>query len=223
MAQALLQAIPYAIGIALSPFVIIATVLLLLSRRPYANPIAYLAGWVSGMLLVTWATLHFLRGVDLSRGEPAEGGYLINLLIGVIMVAMGAMLWFTRPKGDAEPEMPGWLKIIENISPFLVFLIGFVGFSFNIKNLALYAGAMSAILMEGQTMTQRWIELIIVIIVSSLAILVPFVMVLAQRDRAPETLDRWEHWLLRHQAVISASVMGLFGLSMTIKGLSGLL
>lgn len=223
MAQALLQAIPYAIGIALSPFVIIATVLLLLSKRPYANPLAYLAGWVGGMLFVTWAVLYFLHGVELSRGEPKEGGYLINLLIGVIMVAMGAMLWFTRPKGDAEPEMPRWLSVVQNINPFLVLLIGFVGFSFNIKNLALFAGAMSAILMEGQTMSQRWVELIIVIIVSSLAILIPFIMVLAQGERAPATLDRWEHWLLRRQAVISAGVMVLFGLSMTLKGLSGLI
>jgi hypothetical protein len=223
MAPALIQAIPYAIGIALSPFVIIATVLLLLSKRPFVNPLAYLIGWLAGIFLITWAVLHFLEGYDLSQGEPKYDGHLVNLVIGLIMMAMGAMLWFTRPKGEAEPTMPRWLSIVQNVNPALVLLIGFVGFSFNIKNLALYAGALSAILMEGQTVTQAWIELIIVIIISSLAILVPFVTVLAQGDRSADTLARWQVWLMRHQAVVSAGVLLVFGLGMLLKGLTGVI
>ena len=64
MGQAIGEALPFAIGVAISPVPIIAIILMLLSTRAGANSAAFLAGWVLGVTGASVALLALTSQAD---------------------------------------------------------------------------------------------------------------------------------------------------------------
>jgi Sap, sulfolipid-1-addressing protein len=110
---------------ALSPWAIVAVILMLASDRP-SNSIAWLAGWTLSTFAVGLLVVFVFGGDDFSSGSSATTtASLVQLLLGVLLLLAAARFWSRRPArtGKTPPE-PGWMKKIGQMKPIWAFLIG---------------------------------------------------------------------------------------------------
>ena len=85
MGQAIGQVLGLAVGVAISPVPVIALILMLFSRRATTNSVAFLGGWLIGLVVVSIIVLSI--GIQAS-GENADSGGWIKLVIGVLFLAL---------------------------------------------------------------------------------------------------------------------------------------
>jgi len=74
MGSAAGEVLPLGIGVAVSPFPIIAVILMLLTKRAKSNAPAFLAGWVVGLAVVGVIVLLILNRMDVSVEEGSWAG-----------------------------------------------------------------------------------------------------------------------------------------------------
>ena len=77
------------LGIAISPVPIIVVILILFSDKAKTNGIAFLAGWIAGLLIVgALVTVLAGAGNALSGDCYSASTYPIKLLMGLVFLAM---------------------------------------------------------------------------------------------------------------------------------------
>jgi hypothetical protein len=94
MGQAIGGILPLAIGVAISVLPIIALILMLITPRARGNGLAFLAGWVLGLVIVGGSVLVIagVAGVSSSSG-PSTAAYAIKLLLGVLFLLLATRQW----------------------------------------------------------------------------------------------------------------------------------
>src|SRR4051794_22503080 len=78
---------------------------------------AFLLGWVVGLAVVGTITLIVSSGADASSNSSSDGVAWFKVVLGVLLLLVAARQWRGRPRGDAEPEMPKWMKSIDAFTP----------------------------------------------------------------------------------------------------------
>jgi hypothetical protein len=76
------QMLPSAVGVAISPFPIVAVVLMLVTARGRVNGPAFLLWWMSGLALVGAVLLSVASGVDAS--EPAMPASWVSVVVLIL-------------------------------------------------------------------------------------------------------------------------------------------
>jgi hypothetical protein len=71
------QILANAVGVAISPIPIIAVILMLLSRHPAANGLAFLAGWM--LALVVLCVVVLAIGFAGDSGQPSTVGSVVKI------------------------------------------------------------------------------------------------------------------------------------------------
>ena len=118
MGQAIGQALPLAVGVALSPVPIIVVVLMLVTPRAVANGPAFVLGWLIGIGAVGTVVLLIASSADASTsGAPATWTNVLKLVLGVLLVLVSLREWRGRPRGAEEPAPPKWMGAIEGFRP----------------------------------------------------------------------------------------------------------
>ncbi|HEY3864763.1 MAG TPA: GAP family protein [Solirubrobacteraceae bacterium] len=128
MGQAIGQVLSFGVGVALSPIPIIAVVLMLATPRGRVNGPAFLAGWILGLAVVGTVVLLAASGAGASEnGGPAEGLSIVKLALGVLLLVVALRQWRGRPRGEANPELPKWMRTIDTFTPVRAGGIGMAG------------------------------------------------------------------------------------------------
>jgi threonine/homoserine/homoserine lactone efflux protein len=142
MGQTIGEILPLAVGVAVSPIPIIAVILMLFSGRARANSLAFLVGWIVGIVAVC-AFFVWLAGTqDLSSaGQPSTLSSWIKVALGVLLLLADLREWRGRPEPGADAKMPGWMQRIDSLKPGAALGLGFLLSAVNPKNLLLIVGA----------------------------------------------------------------------------------
>ncbi len=109
--------------IALSPITVIPAVLVLHAPRPRPASLAFLGGWVLGLIGLTAA---FVGGSELLSGlhaTPPKWASWVRLVFGVALLALAAYHWFTRHR---QRSMPRWMRSFATLSPVRAGVVGAV-------------------------------------------------------------------------------------------------
>ena len=118
MGDAIGQVISLGVGVALSPVPIIAVVLMLATDRGRANGPAFILGWLIGLSVVGAIVLLVSSGSDASEsGEPAQWVSVLKLVLGVLLLLIAVREFRSRPRGDVEATLPGWMRTIDRFTP----------------------------------------------------------------------------------------------------------
>src|SRR5947207_15863182 len=90
--------VPHAVGVALSPLPIAALIFLLLSNRPKANSLGFLAGWFVALVInvLVFAFLFGASGVP--QGGDPTGVRIFHAVLGLILILFALNEWKKRPK-----------------------------------------------------------------------------------------------------------------------------
>jgi uncharacterized membrane protein YhaH (DUF805 family) len=216
------EVLPLAVGVALSPIPIIASILLLMSPRPRQLGVGFLAGWLAGVVitLVVFTLLsEVLPDRDESTGDQPIRG-VIQLVLGGALIALAVRRWRSRPKTGEEPTLPKWMSAIDAMTLTGAVRLAFLLAAVSPKNLLMLAAAGSAIgySLDGPGEIAGTIAALTVI--ASITIGVPVLSYVIAPAKARAALDGVRKFLTSNSAVIMSVLMLVLGVQVLGKSFS---
>lgn len=223
MGSAVGEILPLGIGVAVSPFPVIAVILMLFTRRAKSNAPAFLAGWVAGLALAGVIVLLISIRVDLPvDDESSAAGSTLRTVAGVLLLLLAWWQWQSRPQDGGETRMPPWMRRLDTANPAMAFALGVVLSGLNPKDTTLTVIAAAEIADAGLSAGESAVALAVFIAIATISVLAPVVLYFALGDRAEATLSGWKTWLFAHNAAVMAVLFLLFGVWLAAQGVRGL-
>jgi threonine/homoserine/homoserine lactone efflux protein len=221
--EAIGQALPLAIGVALSPTPIVAVVLMLTTPRGRTNGPAFLLAWVLGLAVAGTVFLLISSGADASEsGGPATWTSIVALVLGLLLLAVAVKQWRGRPRGDAAPALPSWMSAIDRFTTGRSLAMGVALAAINPKNLILIASAATAIAQVGASTGDQAVAMAVFVVVGTLGVGAPVVIYFTMGDKAHDLLDGLRTWMARENTTIMAVICVIIGFKLIGDGISGL-
>lgn len=211
----LVELIPLALVIAISPLSIIPAILVLHTPRPRPTSLAYLAGWLLGIAVVTAA---FVGGADLAGGLNTSPSWAphVRIVIGVALIAFGVYRWVTR---HSSPHSPKWLTSLTTIGPARAFITAAVLTVANPKVLAMCLAAGVAI---GTAALGRPVAFQAVIVFTAIAassVVIPVLAYLVAGERLDGPLSRLKIWMEHNHGALVGGILVFLGAALLYKGI----
>ena len=218
MVDELTELIPLALVIALSPLSIVPAVLVLHSPRPRPSGLAFLTGWVIGLVALTTLFIGVSGLLGGMGGQPPTWTSWVRIVIGVALITFRISRWLTR---HSKPhQMPG-TKHVTDAGPVKAFAIGAVLTVANPKVLFVCAAAGLAIGSSGLGHGIWGAEAVFVAVAAS-TVALPILAYTLSGDRLDPYLDRLKVWMEKHNAALVAAILVVIGLLVLYKGIHGL-
>ena len=221
-ADAIADLLPTALAVALSPFPIVAIVMVLASPRARSAGPAFAAGWVVGLSTVSVIVVVVASGAA-DRGSTADTGVnWLQVALGVVLFAMARRQWRGRPAPGETPEMPGWMAGIDGITPGRAVVLGLALSAANPKNLVLTLAAATSIAQAGLDGSQTAVAVAAFVAIGSLSVAGSVVFALVAPGPAARSLAGIRQFMVDHNAAIMTVVLVLLGAKVLGNGLGGL-
>ena len=207
MAEATKHVISYAIFVAISPIPLIAVVAMLAGPNGRVNGVAFLFGWLAGLLVAGSALVLLI-------GEPSEAQTDDSSNpFGWALLALGAgMIWLAikhlreRPRPGETPEPPSWLSAVDNYNALRAAGLAVALAIANPKNLILLAGAATAVAETGASTESKLEAMLVFAMIALIGPAIPVALRVFAGDRAEPTLAKLRTWLTRNNAMIVAVI-----------------
>lgn len=220
MAAVIGEALPLALGIAISPIPIIAAILMLLSPKARVTSVGFLLGWVIG--IVAAVTVFALLSSVLPEDDPDASRPIrgtIQLVLGALLLLLALGQWRKRPRAGEPAALPKWMQAIDTLTFPVAFGLGFLLSALNPKNLLMAAGAGVAIGSAALPAGSVVLVVAVFTLIAASTVIVPVVGYLIAADRLRGPLDALRGWLARENAVIMTVLLLVIGVSMVGKGI----
>jgi threonine/homoserine/homoserine lactone efflux protein len=223
MGQAIGQVLSFGVGVALSPVPIIAVVLMLATPKGRVNGPAFLAGWIVGLAVLGTIVLLAASGASASKhGAPANWVSILKIVLGVLLVLLAVKQWRNRPRGDAEPDLPKWMKTIDTFTPGRSVAMGVALSAVNPKNLILTVGAAAAIAQTGASTVNQAVALTVFIVIATLGVGAPVAIYYLMGERATKILSELHDWMAKENTAIMAVICLIIGAKLIGDAISAL-
>lgn len=212
--------LPAAAGIALSPFPIVAVILVVAGTHGRVAGPVFAFGWLVGLSALTAVAVGV--GGLLAGGDPATWAAWARILLGAVLLGLGVRKGLRRPRGDEPAIMPSWMAGLAAATPSRAWAVGFGLAALNPKNVAFALASASVIGQVGQDAGSALVEAVVFVLLASVTVVS---VVLVSRFGGPggtRALDRLQQRLLKHNDVIVAVVLLLIGATILGDGLTGL-
>lgn len=210
--------LPLALVIAASPFPVVPATLLLFTARPRATAAGFLAGWFVGVVTVTTAFALLAEVVELADEPPAWASWT-RVVLGLLLVVLGAREWLTRA---ADPKQPGWMAGLDTAVPSSARRLGLLLSAANPKIIALAAAGGLVIGSAGLVVASAIGSTVAFGLVASVTVAGPLLAYLVAGERVLGPLGRVRAWLQRNSSAVMAIVLVVIGLALVSAGVSGL-
>ena len=223
MGAAIGGALPFAVGIALSPIPIIAVVLILSTRRARVNGPVFVAGWLAGLAALGAIVLSIDGSAEASSPSSADTWVSwVKVAVGAVLLLTAAWQFRGRPKGDDQPELPKWVARMDEIKPLPAAGLGVVMGGLNPKNLLLVVGCATAIAQTGISGGEQAIAYAVFALIGTLGVGTPVGIYFAMGARSEKLLAGLKDWMARYNTVIMALICLLIGVKLIGDGITGL-
>lgn len=207
MSGLVLDVLPGAVGIAISPVALIVVIVLVLAadRR---RAVAFAAGWVIGLTLVT--TVGFFVGNALglrSEGLVSPVAGIIQLTAGIIIIALLLREWMRRARPDGHLQLSTWEERVGELTAkgAFRFALSLVLASPKSLSLSLVAGLLIS---AGPTGMSVWTAGVFIAVAVS-TVVAPLLWLLFGRGERDERLRALRDWLIVHEIPVATSVLAI--------------
>ena len=218
LASDLNELIPLALVIALSPLTIIPAILMLHTPRPRPTSLAFLAGWVLGVGVITAAAVVASDLADgLDRKSPAAP--YVRIVIGAALVVFGGYRWMTRHRAQHTPK---WLSAMTSAGPGRAFLTGVTLTVANVKVLAMCVAAGAAIGTAALGRTGAWQAVAVFTALASASVALPVLGYLVAGKQLDEPLNKLKRWMEDNHSAMVGVILVVIGAALLYKGIHGL-
>jgi Sap, sulfolipid-1-addressing protein len=217
MPSGLLDTASHAIGVAISPLVIIVVVLILLSPRAVPNGLAFLGGWLAGLIAVG-AVVFAFGGFGGKGGSDSTIEGAVKLAFGVLLLAMACRHWL-RNRSGADADGPSWMSAVDNYSLLSAAGSGAFFSAIYPKNLILTAAAASDLATRAPGGGPDIGAYALFIVVGSVTIAGPILLYMIIGRKIDPALARMKSWLTAHDKQIILAILLFFGAKLAIGGI----
>jgi threonine/homoserine/homoserine lactone efflux protein len=216
----LIELIPLALVVALSPLSIIPAVLVLHTPRPRPTGLAFLAGWLVGLTVLTIIFLEVSSLAGGLRDKPPGWASWLRIVVGAALILFGVYRWLTRKKSEHTPK---WMQSLSKLTPVRAGAAAVALTVVNPKVLFICAAAGLAIGTAGlDDATHVWIGVAWYVAVAGSTVAIPILAYAVSGDRLDGPLARLKDWMERQHAVLVAAILVVIGLLVLYKGIHGL-
>ena len=218
LGSVLTKLIPLGLVIALSPITVIPAVLVLHAPRPRPAGLAFLGGWVLGLVALTAA---FGGASDLLGGlhqAPPTWAAWLRVVLGLALIAFGVFRWQTRHR---HTKTPAWLRSFTKLTPVRAGVTGAV-LVLRPEVLILCAAAGLAIGTERLSTAAALIVGAVFVIVSASTVAIPILGYVAAGDRLDDALERLKVWMEENHGAMMAVILVVIGLIVVYNGIHAL-
>jgi threonine/homoserine/homoserine lactone efflux protein len=220
--EAIADLLPVALGIALSPFPVVAAVLVVGTPRARTNGPAFAVGWLVGLTALTTVAVVAVSGADDAESSTRTAVDLVRVAIGVALFVGAALKWRGRPRDGETAPTPTWMASIETMSPRRSLVLGLGLGGANPKNAAFAIAAASSIITLGARGDGVGIAIAVFVVLASLSVIGPVAARLLLGDTVTAPLDAVKAFMLANNSVILMVVFVLLGAKVLGDGISGL-
>jgi threonine/homoserine/homoserine lactone efflux protein len=217
-ASVLVDLIPLALVVALSPLSIIPGVLVLRSPRPRPAGLAFLAGWLLGLFGLA-AVFLLVSGLIGDFDKPPSWASWVRIVVGVVLIGFGIFRWAHRGEGHT----PKWMTSLTGLSPARAFLTALILVAVNPKVLFVCAASGVAIGTSGIGVAGAWSAVVYFTLLAGSTVLIPIVAYAIYTHRLDASLRRLGDWMEQQHAVLIAGILVVIGLLVLYKGIHGVL
>jgi threonine/homoserine/homoserine lactone efflux protein len=215
----LTELIPLGLVIAISPLSVIPGILVLGTPRPRPTGLAFLAGWVLGIAVITGA---FVGGADVSNegldSKPTWAPY-VRIGVGVALIAFGIYRWLGRNRSAHQPK---WMTAMSSMGPGRGFITGIVLTVANLKVFTMCAAAGLAIGTAALGRVGAGQAVLIFTALSASTVAIPVLGYLIAGERLEAPLGRVKRWMERNHAALIAGILVVIGAALVYKGIHAL-
>lgn len=223
MGEAIGEMLPAAVGVAISPFPIIASVLLLGTPRGRVNGPAFLLGCALGTATVGTIVLVVAAGASASEdGAPATWVSGLQLVLGLLLGLIAVKQWRGRPRAGETAPAPKWMSSLDSFGPPRALGAGVVLTALNPKNLILTVAGAAAIAQTGIPGGEQAVALAIFVLIGCIGVATPVAIAFVMGDRSRDVLDGIKDWMARNNAVIMVVILALIGAKLIGDAIGGL-
>jgi threonine/homoserine/homoserine lactone efflux protein len=224
MVQAIGDILTPALGVALSPFPIVAVILMLASGQGRIKGPAFAIGWALGLVIVVGLLLVVAArvGIEQSDDGPSTTASVVRLVLGLGLLLLAARNVRSRPGPGETPPLPGWMASIERTTPLTAFMYGALFSGVNPKNLMFNLIAGTAISSSGASTGGEVGAWIVYILIASGTVIAPVVWYLVSPASASARLEQPRLWLIRNSSVMVAVMLLFIGVSQIGEAISAL-
>jgi threonine/homoserine/homoserine lactone efflux protein len=222
MGDAIGQMLPFAVGVAISPMPIVAIVLMLVTPKAKTNGLAFLLGWVVGILIVgTIALLIVNPDRSSESGGKATWVSWLELVLGLLLLLVAVRQWRSRPQEGEEPAIPKWMGALDGLTPVKALGAGMLLSGVNPKNLIFIIGGADAIAQTYISGSQEAIVWLIFMLIASLGVVTPVIIYFVMGERAAAVLEGLKDWMARNNTAIMAVLCVIIAAKLIGVAISG--
>lgn len=213
----LTELIPLALVITLSPLSIIPAVLMLQTPRPRPTALAFMAGWLLGLGVLT-AVFVAVSGTIGGFEKPPSWASWLRIVIGAALIVFGVVRFARRKSSGHQPE---WLRNLTTLSPPKAAVTAAALTVVNLKVLFLCIAAGLVIGSAGLG-TAVWAAVVYFAAIAGCSVALPILAYAVSGDRLDDPLARLKDWMERNHATLMAAILVVIGLLVLSKGVHGL-
>ena len=186
--QVLGDLLPAAIGVALSPVPIIAVILMLATPRARTTGVAFALGWIAGLIVASVVVIVLSSGTDDPDSGASTAVSLVKIGFGLLLFAMAAKQWRSRPAEGETAPMPAWMSTLDRFSAPKAFAMGALLSGVNPKNLALVVASAASIAQADLTGGDAAVAIAVFVVIASISVAGPVLFFLVAGERATTPL-----------------------------------
>ena len=138
---------------------------------------------------------------------------VLDLVLGVVLLGVGARRLRRRTGGAPAAGLPNWLARVGSMSVVFAFALGVF-----LPPYVVAAAAGSEIVRQGLGGGLAWFQAVVFVAVACLGVLVPIVVVVASPGGAERRLATWRAWLERHWQTVVGVILVVAGVYLAVKG-----
>jgi hypothetical protein len=215
----MVELLPLALVITVSPLSIIPGVLVLHAPHPRETSLAYLAGWLLGL---TGLTAIFIGISDMLGGlkdSPPAWASWLRISVGAALIVFGVIRWLTRRGHD---HIPAWMRTMNSVTPMRAAVTGAALTVVNPKVLFICAAAGLAIGTDALGVAGTVLAAALFVAVAGSSVAIPVLAYAGAGERLDAPLERLKNWMEKHNASMVAAILVVIGLVVLYKGIHAL-
>ncbi|MDT5276864.1 MAG: hypothetical protein QOG95_3796 [Mycobacterium sp.] len=207
--------VPLGLVIAISPLSIIPAVLVLQTPRPRPTGLAFLGGWLLGLVGMTAVFVASSDALGDLRKTPPTWASWLRVVLGLALIAFGIYRWLTR---HGHTESPRWMRSFATLTPTRAAITGVVLVVIRLEVLIMCALAGLAIGGNGLGTAGAWICAAVFVVVAASTVAIPVLAYAGAGNRLDEPLARLKGWMEKNNAALLAAILVLIGLVVLYNG-----
>jgi threonine/homoserine/homoserine lactone efflux protein len=211
----LLTLVLLALFLAVQPWSVLAAILLVTARGGLKKELAFVSGWVAALAVVAAATVLLYPSVP-KTSTASQAHAAVELVAGAFLAGWLLRRW-RHPKDAGTDSQPSWMARLDTMPPLLAFGLGAF-----LPTYAVVVAAVSQLLTSGLTQASLLVAALAWVLLASAGVAAPLLVLVIDRDHAPETYQRWRAWITAHSRAVLYGVGAFVSLVLVVKGAVGL-